>query len=183
MRRAIAAIVCAGLIAGVSAQTVPVWAPSPVSIALTIGQWINQGSKKLYYVEVKSQAQDFESAKAEGFRLAVEHAVGTLVLSETETANSRINRDDIITYASGYVDRFEITDRTNVGNAVELTMKVWVAHSAIANRLLNTSETSGQIDGERVATNIATITHERRSGDRIIATILTDFPKRSFDIE
>lgn len=183
MRQWIVALVCAGVISGTYGQTAPVWTPHPVSIVLTVGHWLTQDSKKLYYVEVKSRARDFESAKAEGFRLAVEHAVGTLVLSETETANSRINRDDIITYASGYVDRFEITDRTNVGNSVELTMKVWVTHSAIANRLLNTSETSGQIDGERVATNIATITHERRSGDRIISTILTDFPKRSFDIE
>lgn len=182
MRRIVVAMACAGLIAGASAQTLPVWAPSPVSIALTIGQWINQGSKKLYYVEVKSQAQDFESAKSEGFRLAVEHAVGTLTLSETEVKNSRLKRDDITTYASGYVDRFEIVDRSVVDGQTTVTMKIWVAHSAIANRLLNTSETDGEVDGERIATNVATITHERRSGDRVVDAVLADFPKRAFNI-
>jgi hypothetical protein len=184
MRRSIVAALCAGLLATAQAQSVgKIITPAPISIVLTIGQWLTKDSKKLYYIEVESRAQTFEQAKQEGFRLAVEHAVGSLILSETEVRTGRLSRDDIITYSSGYVDRFEIVQRENVSNGVILTMKVWVAHSSIADRLLNQSTTAGQIDGERSATQIETITQSRQDGDRVLAAVLADYPSKSFDIK
>ena len=181
MRQWLVALICAGFISSTYSQTV--WTPHPVSVALTIGQWLNQDSKKLYYIEVESRAPTFEQAKQEGFRLAAEYAVGNLILSESESRNSRLVRDDITTYSSAYVDRFKITKREDVSGGVILNMQVWVAHSAIANRLLNQSTVAGNIDGERVATQISTITQTRQTADKVLSTVLNDFPKRAFDIK
>jgi hypothetical protein len=184
MRGIIVALVCAGWLTTTQAQSVAkVIMPTPVSVALTIGKWLMQDSKKLYYIEVESRAETFFQAKNEGFRLATEHALGSLVLSESHVTNGRLSRDEIITYSSGYVDNFEIVQRDDVAGGVILKMKVWVAHSAIANRLLNQSTKDGQVEGERVATQIATLNHQRQSGDRLLSTVLSDFPHRAFDIK
>jgi hypothetical protein len=160
----------------------PLLMPSPLSIALTVGQWIMKDSRKVYYIEVQSQAPTFEAARAEGFRLAVENAVGSLIISETEVRNNRIVRDEIITYASGYVDRFEIVDRQEGNNRVTLKMKIWVAHSSLANRLLNESRAAGQVEGERVNAQIQTFKQQRQAGDRVLTTVLNDYPRRAFNV-
>lgn len=184
MRKLFVGIVCAGLLATAQAQSVAkIIAPTPVSVALTIGKWLMKDTKKLYYIEVESKSDTFFSAKNEGFRLAVEHAVGSLILSETEVQNGKINRDEIITYSSGYVDDFEIIERLEYNGQTTVKMKVWVAHSAIANRLLNQSVTAQQVEGERVAVQIDTITQSRQAGDRVLSTVLNDFPQRAFDIK
>jgi hypothetical protein len=120
-----------------------------------------------------------EQARQQGFRLAVEHAVGTVVASETEVRNDRQARDEIITYASGYVDRFEVVEQQRVGNRVLVNMKVWVRPSRIANRLLNRSATAGGVEGGRISTQIQTLQHERTSGDRLLKSVLADYPKTS----
>lgn len=184
MRRLIAGLVCTGLLATAQAQSVAkLIMPTPVSMALTIGQWLAKDSKKLYYIEVEARAETFEQAKQEGFRLAVEHAVGSMILSETEVRAGQLSRDDIITYSSGFVDQFEIARKESVSGGVIVTMKVWVAHSSIANRLLNQSANNGQVEGERAAVQIDTITKSRQDGDRLLGAVLNDFPQRAFDIK
>jgi hypothetical protein len=39
------------------------------------------------------------------------------------------------------------------------------------------------IDGNRLATQVDTIRHERSQGDRVMAAVLGDFPRRAFDVE
>lgn len=185
MRRLLAGLVCLGVLAqpAYSQSVLPLIVPSPVGFVLSVGQWIlTQDNRKVYFVEVQSQAATFETARAEGFRLAVEHALGSLILSETEVRNSRIVRDEIITYASGYVDRFEIVSRNDRPSQVTVVMKVWVAHSALSKRLLNESRGAGRVEGERVSAQIQTFQHQRQTGDRVLNTVLNDFPKRAFNV-
>lgn len=184
MRKLVLGVVCAGLFTTAQAQSIGrIIAPTPVSVALTIGQWLFKDSKKLYYIEVEARAPTFEQAKKEGFRLATEHAVGSMILSETEVRSGRLSRDDIINYSSGFVDQFEIARKESVDGGVIVTMRVWVAHSSIANRLLNQSAGNGQVEGERAAVQIDTITQSRQDGDRLLGAVLNDFPHRAFDVK
>lgn len=157
--------------------------PSPITIALVTGHWISKNSKKVFYIEVESRAATLEQAKQDGFRLAVENAVGSYIISETEVNNGRIKRDEIITYASGFVDKYEIVDQREVKGGVQIKMKVWVAHNAIAGRLLNESKTAGTIEGERVQAQVSTIQHARKSGDQMLTAVLRDYPNRGFNVE
>jgi hypothetical protein len=158
---------------------------SPVGTGITVARWIYEASasEKVLYVEVIGEGGTVDQARQQGFRLAVEHAVGTVVASETEVRNDRIAQDEIITYASGYVDRFEVVEQQRVGNRVLVNMKVWVKPSKIANRLLNRSAAVGVVEGGRIGTQIQTLQHERTSGDRLLKSVLADYPKRAFVIE
>ena len=181
MRKFLAALVCA---VAVSAQAqVPVnpaglLIPSPLGIVITVGSWILQGNKKLYYIEVEGRGATQQEARENGFRLAVEQAIGTVIASETEVRQGRVSRDEIISYAAGHVDHFEIVNTT--GNSVK--MRVWVARSVMSERLLIKSETDGQIAGERASVAVGSINYANTQGDRMTATVLRDWPKRSFDV-
>lgn len=157
--------------------------PSPLGIVLMAGQWLLQDRRQVYYIEVAGEGFTAEEARQNGFRLAVEQAIGSLIASETHVENSRIKRDEIISYASGFVERFEIVETRNTTRGVQVVMKVWVARSALANRLLNESKTESRVDGANASAAVATIQHERTQGDRILQTVLNDFPRRAFDIK
>lgn len=185
MRRLLTALICAvSLTAHAQMAVTPqMLIPSPLGVVIMVGQWIMQDKKRVYYIRVAGTGETTEQARTNGFRLAVEQAVGTLILSETVTRNQRIVRDEIITYASGFVDRFEVITTETRGNQIQITMDVWVGESRIANRLLNQSSADGSIDGSRLSAQVETLRHERASGDRVIETVLRDFPRRAFDVE
>ena len=152
------------------------------SIALTVGQWLIKSSDRVYYIQVEGRGYTEAEARRNGFALAVEQAVGTLVLSEREVVQQKLARNEVTNYSSGYVDNFKILDKTLRGNEVTLTMDVWVAHSAIAGRLFGRSETAGQVDGARIGAQVQTLQQSLSDGDRVVAMVLKDFPRRAFDI-
>ena len=179
------ALICA-LSVTAQAQVIPLSTqmlmPSPLGIIIMVGQWIVKDNKRVYYIRVRGEGPNFVAARQNGLRLAVEQAVGTMVLSETHVRDQRIVRDEIITYAAGFVDRYELVDADYVDRVNRVTMDVWVSESRIANRLLNESVGTGTIDGNRLALQVETLQHERATGDQVLETVLRDFPQRAFDV-
>lgn len=153
----------------------------PTSI-LSAGYWLVKDKRKIYQIDVETSGANLEAAKTEGFRLAVDQAVGSLLLSETEVENGSIKRRDIVVYASGFVENFVVLTQQDTTNGVKITMRVWVSHSQIADRLFAKSESSGEIDGNRAVAQLSTLNAERASGDRAVELVLRDFPARAFDV-
>ena len=174
MKRYVAALLLATATATAQAQV--------AGLVLTAAQYLILDRVPVYYIKVEATAPDFEQARQQAFRLAVEQAVGTVVLNETEMRNNRIGREDIINYSSGVVDRYNIVERVDQGRSVRVVMEVWVAHNAIANRLLNNSATSGQINGDRVAVQIGSLVQQRQGADQVLNTVMQDYPARAFDL-
>lgn len=184
MKQFFVALVCAGLISATQAQTASqLITPTPLSIIITAGRWIIENQQQFYYIEVQGQGDTFEQARGEAFRLAVEQAVGTIIVSESVAQNQKLIRDEIITYASGYVNRYEITDRLQQNGQTVVRMKVWVARNNLSKRLLNRSEVPGQVDGTQASAQVETVLQERYAGDRLFQTVLNDYPKRAFVFE
>ena len=185
MRKLALALTCAlSLTAQAQVPVSPqLFMPSPLGIVVTVGQWILKDQKQVYYIQVQTQGSTFEEARLNGFRLAVEQAVGSVILSETEARNDRIARNEIISYASGYVDKFEVHKVEQTATGYRMTMDVWVGRSSIANRLLNDSAGTGRINGDRLAVQAETLNYERSQGDRVMAVVLNDFPRRAFDVK
>jgi hypothetical protein len=184
MRTLIAIVVAAGILTTAKAQITPqMFAPTPFGVVMTVGQWLLTNNKRVYYIEVQGQGVTAEEARMNGFRLAVEQALGSVIASETEQQNSRIRRDEVISYAAGFVERFEIVSTIHTGSVHEIAMRVWIQRTNLAERLLVTSRADGQIDGARAAVAVETTQYSRSQGDRLLATVLNDFPKRSFDIK
>lgn len=167
------------------AQTVvPTWAmPNAWSIGITLAHLMAKDSRQVFYVEVTAEGADLEQARQSALRMAVERAVGTIVVSETETQDLRIRRNEIITYASGYVDNHELVQSQTVRGRTQVQMKVWVSQNKLANRLLNESRTAGQIEGGRISEQIRSLQHARESGDRVLLAVLRDYPRRAFDVD
>jgi hypothetical protein len=158
--------------------------PSPLGVAITLGTWIIDANKqKVYYIEVIGDGRDTEESRKNGFRIAVEQAVGSIIASETEVQNNRVARDEIISYASGYVTKYEIVQQIPSPTGIRTVMKVWVAKNPIANRLLNESKVAGQVEGSQAAVSFTTLIDERTNGDKLVATVLHDYPRRAYDIE
>jgi hypothetical protein len=159
--------------------------PNPLGIVLMVGKWIydSQTRQEVYYIEVAGIGVDPAQARNNGFRLAVEQALGTLISSETEVRNGRIVRDEIISYAAGFVTRFEIVGTEATAQGTRVNMRVWVERSALANRLLARSDASGTFDGAAVSQRLDSINQERTTGDALLQQVLNDFPRRAFDLE
>jgi hypothetical protein len=181
MRRLFAALACVGTIATAQAQLQALM-PTPFGAVMATGQWLLFNNKRVYYIEVRGQGPTAEEARMNGFRLAVEQALGSVIASETEQQNSRIRRDEVISYAAGFVERYEIVSTMPTGSGYEIVMRVWVQRTNLAERLLVKSRADGQIDGARAAIAIDTAQYSRSQGDRILGTVLKDFPERSFDV-
>jgi hypothetical protein len=179
MKRTIAGLLCAVSIcadAGISFQ------PTPLGVGITLAQWVFKDRQRVFQVDVTSIGNTVDQARRTGFQMAVERAVGTIVTSETEVAQLRIQRNEIITYASGYVSDYEIVNQQQVGNQVHMSMRVWVSHSALSKRLLNVSRDAGGIDGNRVGVQLQSIQQERTTAIDLLGSVLADYPVRAFDI-
>ena len=157
--------------------------PSPIGVVLTVGQWLYKDQKKVYTIEVQSSGSTFVAAKSEGFRIAVEQAVGTVVTAESKARNGAVIRNEIISYSSGFVEKYEILEREEINNKIQLKMRVLVSHSAIADRLLNKAEIQGRLDGPQIAAFAETALEERQTGDQLLKSVVADYPYRAFVVE
>lgn len=181
----LACVICANTQAQIPPSPSQLFVPSPLGLVFMIGKWIWDANtqQEVFYIQVQGQGTTEEQARNNGFRLAVEQAVGTLILSETTSSNQRIVRDDIISYASGFVSRFKILDQTAQAGQVKITMDVWVGRSGIASRLLNESVSGRDINGARLNTQLQTLRTESTDKTRAVRAILIDFPRRAFDVD
>jgi hypothetical protein len=182
MRRLIAIAACLVVLNTAQAQWQAL-APTPFGVAMTVGQWVWSNNKRVYYIEVTGSGRTAEDARMNGFRLAVEQALGSVIASETDQRNSQIRRDEVISYASGFVERYEMVNTMYTGSGYEIQMRVWVQITNLAERLLAKSQADGQIDGARASIALDTSRYSKAQGDRLLYTILKDFPERSFDIK
>ena len=175
-----AALALAPLQSYSQSSTLQMLKPSPVGIALTLGQWLMKDRKKVYFIRVQGEGYSYEEAKQQAFATAVDQAVGAVVLSETEVSNRRVIRNDLIKYSAGFVDDFRVTSQETLGNITRLEIDVWVSSSKISDRLLGGSKQEGLIDGDRHSAQLETFQRSTVAGDRQLQVVLNDFPKRSF---
>lgn len=183
VRRCIAIILALSLAGPVSAQSTPPMSTASVVLSV-IRIALNLGSGRQDYVQVDVVAEGTttEQARLEGFRVAVNYAVGSVVATQTQSQNQRLIRDEIVNYSSGFVDRFEILEQQNLGNSTKLKMRVWVAESRLAHRLLAQSYDSAQVPGGRIGAQVESLLDERRQGDRLVQAVMQDYPDRAFDV-
>jgi hypothetical protein len=171
------------IVCGCSTDAVKLVTPTPVSIALTLGEWIIKDNKRVFVVEVESTASTIEAARKEAFKLAVAKAVGSLVVSEREIRNSELIRDDILMYSSGYVEDYEFKSETQVGSLYRVVALVWVSESKIADRLQISKKAAGQVDGPKLARKLETYVDQKVASDKLISNIISEFPKNTFVLE
>lgn len=159
------------------------WVPSPLSVAITVGQWMTKDREEVYYLQVQAEGRDETDAREQAFKLAVSQAIGTLVISELESRDGRIVRDEIIAHSSGMVHDFNIIQSRRQNGRQTIIIDVWVAKSHISDRILSRSKDQGRVEGGRISQQIESYRATRLSGDSVIETVLDDFPTRAFVVK
>ena len=185
MRRVwVAMLVAASLAvpAPVSAFDARQLAPSPLGIVLTVGQWLMKDRVEVYYVRVQGTAANESQARDNAFRLAINQAVGSLIVSETQIRDGNVDRHEILNYSAGFLHDFRVLKTEMSGGQVRVEMDVWVSKSLIADRVLNVSRAQAQVEGGRISAQIQSFQQERATADRVLETVLADYPGRAFDI-
>jgi len=136
------------------------------------------------YARVLGTGRTFEEAKLNGFQLAVEIAVGAVVVIEKKSVNNSLVRDQIVKHSSGYVDDFKIVDQSQTNSGYTLTMDVKVKSSKIAEVILNTGDKgNGSFDTQRILAQYNTYASERNDAERLINNLLDSYPKNAFTVK
>lgn len=134
-------------------------------------------------ISVTGEGATFEEAKNDGFRRAVEYAVGAVLLTETQVKNDKLVKDEIIKHSAGYVDDYQITGNVVRNNRLQLHMLVTVRDSKIAERVLGATNAVGKVEGNRLDTQFSTYIKSKETGDRVLQAVLDDYPKHAFIVE
>lgn len=166
-----------------SANTASLLKPDPVSVVIKVIPWLLKDSERYYFVTARGYGRTTEEARTQALRAAVDQAVGSVINSEREVENQQLRRSEVVQYAAGFVDRYEVTQVSQENGFVVMTVDVYVKRSRLTDRLLGDHRTPGKIDGERLRAQSETLDHSRQQGDRLLGMILADFPQRAFEIE
>lgn len=125
----------------------------------------------------------FEDAKNNAFKVAVQHKAGIVLLSDRESKNAELIRNEITTYSSGYVDNFVIISQIVKNNMFEIVMDVYVNESKISQRLFSNSQETKTFEGLRHSVQINTLLQERTTGDKFVRQVLSSYPKQAYNIK
>ena len=134
-------------------------------------------------IRVEVSGSNHQHAKQNAFRKAVEQKLGAVVLSERESQNSQLARNEVLVYSAGYVDKFSIVSEWYDNGRVRMVVDVWVAESKLADRLLSNPNSIKPFDGGRHSTQYDSYMDERKRGDSMTKMVMDDYPYRAFDIK
>lgn len=132
------------------------------------------------YVRVIGTGKNLEEARLNGFQLAVEIAVGAIVITEKQATNNVLVRDQILKHSSGYVDDFKIIEQSGTSLRYTVVMDVKVRNSQIADVILSTSNKTGVLNSARIYAQYDTINKERDDAEKLIGNLLNSYPKSAF---
>ena len=133
-------------------------------------------------IRIQGIGETFQQAKENAFKNAVELKVGSVLVNELESKDNKLIRNEIINYSAGYVDNFKVIEINNYNNKTFVIVDVWVSSSKIADRILGTSFNNKSFDSDRHGTQYDTYTNSKNNADKLLNSLLKDYPKRAFVI-
>lgn len=134
-------------------------------------------------IRVEGIGNTLQQAKDNAFKTAVELQIGFVLVNELESKDNKLIRNDIINYSAGYVDSYKIITTNSYDNKVVVIADVYVSTSKIANRILGTSTNPKLFDNQTQSTRYETYIQSKENGDRLLNSVLNDYPRKSFIIQ
>jgi hypothetical protein len=131
-------------------------------------------------IRVQGIGNTLQQAKENAFKTAVELQVGSVLVNELESKDNKLVRNEIVNYSAGYVDNYTIVDTTTYNNKISIIVDVTVSSSKIADRILSIGSNTKLFDSDRHGTQYETYTDTKNNGDRLLKSLLNDYPKRAF---
>jgi hypothetical protein len=131
-------------------------------------------------IRVQGIGDTFQQAKENAFKTAIELQIGSVLVSEAESKDNKLVRNEIVNYSAGHVDNYTIVSVSNHNGKTVIIVDVQVSSSKIADRILGTSTNPKLFDSDTHATRYETYMKSKQDGDRILKLLLDDYPKRAF---
>lgn len=123
-----------------------------------------------------------ELAKQDAFKKAVEFAIGVGIQTERITSDNKVGRNYVLAHSSGYIDSFRVIDITKDSNSVEIVMEVYVRSTVTDDYVLKSAKVEQKLDGNFVKEQVNTYMTERTNGDKLLDSILKDYPEKAYTV-
>lgn len=133
---------------------------------------------------VGGSGSNCEAAKKVAFVRAIEYAVGSSIITEKQSVNDNLTRDDLLTHSAGFIrDNYEILSSIQNGSNCEVKVRVYVDPSMINDHILHTAKDSKNINGNKVGERVQSYMDMQNSGDALLNNVLKDYPYKAYDLK
>jgi hypothetical protein len=133
-------------------------------------------------LQVSGEGSTFEEAKQNAFRTAIEFAVGSVVVSERESDNYKLVRNEILVYSAGYITDYKIISSVKSGNQVRVIVDVQVSSNKLSDRILGVGKEPKNFDADKHSNQYQTYLQGKNNSDRLLNQVLNDYPKKAFTV-
>jgi hypothetical protein len=133
-------------------------------------------------IQVTGEGSTFEEAKQNAFKTAIEFEAGAVVVSERESNNYKLVRNEILVYSSGYITDFKIINTIRQGNHVKVLVDVQVASNKLADRILGVGKDAKTFDTDKHSNQYNSYLQGKQNGDRLLQQLLNDYPKKAYNL-
>jgi hypothetical protein len=140
-------------------------------------------SKSDNYIRSTGLGNTYEEAKHNAFKEAIEYQVGVVIASERESYNEKLIKNEILAYSSAFVDEYKIISQQNIGNKVQVIVDVKLSLLRLSDRILSKGKDSKNLDGSKHDNQYKSFLENKQNGDKILASILNDYPRRAYDVK
>lgn len=126
-------------------------------------------------------------AKKLCFRYAVELAMGVAIKSEREIVDNEVAKNYILSHSSGFIESYKILEirqgnETSTGQFL-VQMEVMIRPTIRDEYVLYSAKSNQKIDGDFLAGSISTYEDQRKSGDKLLMSVLKDYPEKALELE
>jgi hypothetical protein len=133
-------------------------------------------------IQVTGEGSTFEEAKQNAFKTAIEFEAGAVVVSERESSNYKLVRNEILVYSSGYITNYKIISSINQGNQFKVLVDVQVASNKLADRILGVGKDAKTFDTDKHSNQYNSYLQGKQNGDRLLQQLLNDYPKKAYNL-
>ena len=121
-------------------------------------------------------------ATQSALRSAVEQSK-SVVLTESQVSKNNLVKNDIISYSSAYVEKYQVVSSKNQNQQWTVIADVWVKDNIIADRIIGRFSSDAVIDGKSLTGQAdRLLTSKERTanqGLQLLNTVLADYPARA----
>jgi len=133
-------------------------------------------------IQVTGEGSTLEEAKQNAFKTAIEFEAGAVIVSERESNNYKLVRNEILVYSSGYISDFKIISSVKHGNQVKVLIDVQVASNKLADRILGVGKDAKNFDTDKHSNQYGSYLRGKQNGDRLLQQLLNDYPKKAYHL-
>lgn len=140
----------------------------------------SQGSTPSLFVEVSGYGRNRNSALQDAFKNAIQKTYGVLITTQSRVDNDRLTKDVINEYSSAIINKYDLlSEGKDSANGYRVSIAALVSSSKLLDYMLANTKQQGpkKADGSQIYAQISTALRSKQQGDRLLESILTDFPK------